>query len=204
MYYEIPITECRPGDILLCDLGTFSLKPKQTNVVGPVLSFLIGLFDAGWRTLKRKSWHCRLVVSGYGRTALVLEALAPGVVVMPIESIGLIKQRAYRWFDSPVNYDKLVTWKNEHLGKRYDVLAYAWTAIQYLFRAIWNRPIGRLLNDKYTCWELVMEFCEDFAKPMNSKRDCRLITALCRALHMIPTDTVKPKTLSVIKERKNR
>jgi hypothetical protein len=193
MGYEIPITECRPGDTILCD---------EAGPVAGVLSFLIGLFNNDWRTLKRKPWHCRLVVSGYGATATVLEALAPGVVNSPIDSIPLDKQHAYRWLDSPINSYNLTRWAFEHLGKRYDVLAYFWTAFQYLFRAIWNRYIPRLLDDHYTCWELVMEFYEDFGKPMHSKRDCPLITDLCYALHiMTPTLDYTNKKLSVVAER---
>jgi hypothetical protein len=199
MNYQIPITECRPGDLILCDLGTICLKPS--NIVGPVLSFLIGLFDREWHGLERKPWHCRIVVSGYGRTAVVLEALAPGVVEMPIDSIPLNKQRAYRWLDAPVNAATLKEWIDCHLGKRYDVLAYGFTALQYLLRAIWNRYIPRLLDDRYTCWELVMEFYEDSGKPMHSKRDCPLITDLCRALGLIYGRYGKRKALSVMEAR---
>lgn len=204
MTYEIPISEVRPGDILLCDNGKFSMNPKNTNIIGPILSFFIGIFDSEWLKMKRKPWHCRLVISGYGRTAIVLEALAGGVQQKTIDYIPLEKQRAYRWFDSPINAAKLKAWVDEHEGKPYDVLIYFWTAVQYLFRALWNRRIPRLLDDKYTCWELVMEACEDFDKPMNSKRDCPLITDLCRALHIITPTTGENRTLSVIKERNRR
>jgi hypothetical protein len=174
------------------------------NKAGPLagfISFLSSIFDSQWRDLKRKPWHVRLVVSGYGRTATVLDALAKGVEEKPIDSIPLDKQQAYRWFDDSINADFLKKWVEAHIGKRYDVLAYFWTAAQYLARAIFNRYIPRLLDDKYTCWELIMEFCEDAGKPMNSKRDCPLITDLCKALGILVYTTGGHKILSVIKER---
>jgi hypothetical protein len=195
MKYEIPVTEVRPGDILLCDGSGFIFS---------VLSFLISIFDSGWRKLKRKPWHCRLVVSGYGRAAIVLEALAGGVVEKTIDSIPLSKQRAYRWFKEPINMDFLSTWVDAHLGKPYDVMAYFSTAAQYLLRAIWNRRIPRLLDDRYTCQELIMEFCEDAGKPMQSKRDCPMITDLCKSLGIILSRKGGYKLLSVLKERKTK
>jgi hypothetical protein len=192
MNREIPLAEVRPGDILLC---------AGSGFIFSVLSFLISIFDSDWRKLKRKPWHCRLVVSGYGRTAIVLEALAGGVVEKPIDAIPLEKQRAFRWFNEPINADFLSKWVDAHLGKPYDVMAYFSTAAQYLLRAIWNRRIPRLLDDRYTCQELIMELAEDAGKPMASKRDCPLITDLCKALGIITSRKGGYKLLSVLKER---
>lgn len=202
MYREIPMEQCRQSDVILCDVGKLSFKAGATNIVGPVLSFLIGLFNEDWRKLSRKPWHVRLVKSGYGTTATILEALGPGVLDKPIDSIPLSKQRAYRWFDDLPNADRHDKWCKEHLGKKYDVLAYPWTAIQYLARAIWNHYIPRLLDDRYTCWELWAEYCEDFTKPMHSKRDCPMITDICRSLGLIVRGySYKHKVLSVLAER---
>jgi hypothetical protein len=204
MNREIPLSEVRPGDFILCDLGNFSLKPKSTNIVGPVLSFLIGIFDSQWLNLQRKPWHVRFVSKGFGLSATVCEALAGGVCEKFLDSIPLEKQRAYRWFNDPLTQDWLDKWVGEHLGKPYDVMAYFSTALQYLLRAIWNRRIPRLLDGQYTCQELVMELAEDAGKPMASKRDCPMITDLCKALGIITSRKGGYKLLSVLAERKTR
>jgi len=195
MNRKIPIEEVRAGDIILCD---------KSGPVAGVISFLISLFDSQWRSLRRKPWHVRLVVSGYGRTAIVLEALGPGVEEKPIDSIPLDKQQAYRWFNEPINANFLKQWVEDHLGKPYDINAYFWTAFQYLVRHIFNRRIPRMLDNRYHCVELVMEFCEDAGKPMASKYDCPLITDLCKALGILVYTDGGHKILSVLKERGRR
>jgi hypothetical protein len=192
MNREIPLSDVRPGDIILCD---------SAGPLAACLSFMISVFDSDWRNLQRKPWHVRFVSKGVGLNATVCEALSPVVCERRLTSIPILKQRAYRWFDDGIQQEWLDRWVYAHCGLRYDVLIYFWTAIVYLARAVWNRYIPRLLDDRYTCWELVMEMCEDAGKPMHSKRDCPLITDLCQAIGLLPKHGGEIKELSVVADR---
>jgi hypothetical protein len=69
-----------------------------------------------------------------------------------------------------------------HLGKKYDVALYPWTTLQYFVRHWFNHRIPRLLDDRYTCWELEQEWEEMFNVTWGSKYDCPLITDLLREI----------------------
>ena len=192
MNREIPLTQVRPGDIILC---------KSGGLLATTLGTLIAVFDSDWRHLKWKPWHVRFVSRYYGTSSIVCESTADGIQENPLTSIPLERQKAYRWFDHTLDIDWLDDWVQAHLGLPYDVMVYPWTAIQYLARAVWNRRIPRLLDDRYTCWENVAEMAEDACKPLHSKRDCPMITDLCRALGILPIGYITTTKLSVVRER---
>lgn len=192
---NIPIANAKPGDIIAFR-GT-----------GPAFSFfssLLCIFDGGWRKLNWKPWHMGIAWSEHDGGLLVLEATGGGVKANQKPTVELeTKCRAYGWLDEPPSSSKMAEFFDSHINKRYDVLIYVWTTAQYLFRHLFNRRIPRLLDDRFTCWELAFEFCEDMGKPISSKYDCPMITDFLRAVNEIPGYKVpkKAKVLSVIVER---
>jgi hypothetical protein len=103
-------------------------------------------------------WHMAVMFWHEGDDWTVLEATWPEVRLNNLSKMG--ENRAYRWFDVEPDHDKISKFVNNMLGKRYDVLLYSWTAVQYLISHFWNRPIPWLLDDRVTCWELVTKFDE--------------------------------------------
>ncbi len=150
------------------------------------ISFLLSLVNPSWRRRDWKPWHT-LFISGQNRYGSwqVCEALAPGIVVNPLSNYDGEDYRMYRWFDSQLDQAKVNLYVSTHLGRAYDVAQYFFTAIQYLVRHFWNRPIPRLLDNRYSCWENLFEFCSDMGKPIEQigrEYDCPLITEVVTAL----------------------
>ena len=155
----IPYDELRVGDILVF---------KGGGLVFEILGRILKLSERHW---DRWGWHTGFVV--YGNQ--VCESIAEGIVLSPLSKYKPEETRVYRWLDTPPTNKKINTYLKSHLGKRYDVAIYFWTALQYLIRHFWNRRIPRLLNDRFTCWENISEFCDDMGKPILSHFDCPML-----------------------------
>ncbi len=143
-----------------------------------ILSVLLSFFNSEWRNQDWKPWHTAFVFAKDSYGWVICEALAEGVTTNYLDESK--EYRVYRWFDNPPF--RLREFICDHLYAEYDVLLYFWTAVQYLARHYWNRPIPRLLDNKFTCWELVAEMCESMGKPIISKYDCPIITDILKAL----------------------
>jgi len=152
---------------------------------GPVyecLSRVIRLFERKW---DRWGWHVAFVanVTDDG-TVYICEALGPGVLVSELSGYSL-PYRVWRWFPNELPQSQVDTFVEDVLGKPYDVAIYGWTALQYLVRHFFNRRIPRLLDDRYTCWELVWYFCREMGQPLQSIYDCPIITDLHKAMGIL-------------------
>jgi hypothetical protein len=159
-------SEIRPGDIIVFQGDGFLFE---------VLSRLLKLFE---RNYERWGWHTAFVFAQDSYGWIICEALVGGVTTNYLDTSRSF--RVYRWFASPPW--RLREFICQYIGCRYDILLYPWTAVQYLIRHYWNRPIPRLLDNKFTCWELVAEMCESMGKPIVSKYDCPIITDILKAL----------------------
>lgn len=106
----------------------------------------------------------------------ILEARQDGVEINLYPTLFLKSQtRMYQWLDKQPTKKQLKSFLGTHLGNKYDVTIYFWTSFQYLIRHFFNHRIPRLLDNRYTCWELVFEFCEAMGKPISSIYDCPII-----------------------------
>jgi len=144
-----------------------------------ILTKLLKLFYKnydGW------GWHMGIVASRTtdGNDYWILEATWPTSKLTLLSQMG--KYRSYQWLDV-INMNKHYEFVNSHIGKKYDILLYPWTTIQYLFRHYWNKPIPRLLDDRFTCWELATEYCEFMGKRMVSKYDCPILPEIVTKLN---------------------
>jgi len=144
------------------------------------ISRALKLFERWWDGW---GWHLSIAWKKAGNGWYILEATGDGVEVNFYRNKYLFTDtRIYQWFATPPTRKVMDKFYREHIGKKYDVAIYFWTALQYLFRHFWNKRIPRLLDDRYTCWELVFEFCDEMGKPLGSKYDCPIITDFVKAM----------------------
>ena len=71
---------------------------------------------------------------------------------------------------------------DSHINKRYDVAVYFWTALAIIIRHYFNRPIPKLLDNRFSCWELVQEFTTHCGKPVLSRYDVIILPDMLEAL----------------------
>ncbi len=158
------------------NIGTI-VEFRRTGFIAKILGGILKLFERQWDGW---GWHLAIVYERADNDIgwYILEATWPSVEINYYSDEFIWHNcRVYDWFNEPPRKVLLNKFMQEHLGKRYDVLLYPWTTIQYLIRHYINRRIPRLLDDKFTCWELVTEICEYLGKPIQqSKYDCPLIS----------------------------
>ncbi len=159
---------------------------------GPVFGFfniLLNLFDDYWRSLDWKPWHMGILWQETYGGWYVLEAIGQGVKINYYSTEHLKDNtRCWDWLDGEASMEKRFEFLRGHIDKRYDVGIYFWTMLQYLVRHYFNHRIPRLLDERFTCWELVSEWCEFMEKPIHSKYDCPLITDILKNLEECQDD----------------
>ncbi len=161
--------------ILKSDLVVF----QGGGTVFQILSRLIKIFNPWWN---RWGWHTAIVWrQGIGGWFL-LEATGQGVQEKFYTNIYLREHTLiYHWLPKCPAQRKMDKFFEEHILKHYDVTSYFWTTLQYLIRHYFNHRIPRLLDDRYTCWELIFEFCEKMGREIGSRYDCPMITEMVKA-----------------------
>jgi len=160
------------------DLVEFKRRGPVSFIMGGLLKLLDRTWD-GW------GWHLAIVweKSDLSDGWYILEALAGGVEANYYSLDDLkTRCRVYHWLDAMPAVEQLDQFLNGHIKKSYDVAIYFWTTLQYLVRHFFNRRIPRLLDDRYTCWELVFEYCEEMGKPIGTKYDCPMIDDFIRVV----------------------
>jgi len=111
----------------------------------------------------------------------ILEAAGQGVEINWYSDKALSeKTRCWDWFDEEPEVSQMETFLQEHIDKRYDVAIYFWTGLAIIIRHYFNRPIPKLLDDRFCCWELAAEFCAEMGKPVVSKYDVIILPELIR------------------------
>jgi hypothetical protein len=138
------------------------------------------LFEKDWDGW---GWHVGIVwqrgLSGW----FILEAVGAGVRINYYEEATLNgRVRTHRWLEEEPAEEKMNDFLAGHIEKKYDVAVYFWTALQYLVRHYFNRRIPRLLDDRYTCWELAAAFYDAMGKPAHSKYDCPMLPDMLRTI----------------------
>jgi hypothetical protein len=156
---------------------------KRKGFVSFFLGGILKLFDRKWDGW---GWHLAVVWEVKQEGCYVLESLAGGVEInyYPNEFFTTEphKCRVYTILTKKPTKKFMSKFLKTHINKKYDVAIYFWTALQYLIRHYFNHRIPRLLDDRYTCWELVFEFLEEAGKPIVSKYDCPMITDFMKAV----------------------
>ena len=171
MGYVDDSTQAKRGDIVLF---------KGSGLVYEILSRALKFFEWNW---DRWGWHLGFVSgdSPFTDVVSICESTGKGVTESYLD-LTRKDIRVYRWFDEEPRRYKVRNFVSAHLGCDYDVAQYFWTGLQYLIRHFWNRRIPRLLDSRYTCWELVFEFAEDMGKPIGSRYDCPMLVDLLKVV----------------------
>jgi hypothetical protein len=161
----------KKGSIIECKREGFA-----SFILGGILKRLEPAWD-GW------GWHLGIAwekgVAGW----YVLESTGKGVQLSFYSNKYLQENtRCYDWLGVEPPQDKLDRFLKRYIGKDYDIAIYFWTALAVIIRHYFNRPIPKLLDNRFSCWELVGEFCAEMGKPIVSKYDVIIISDVIRAL----------------------
>lgn len=161
----IPPDEIKAGDILIF---------KRKGVVSGALGWVLRRFERWWDGW---GWHMAIAWQKGRFGYWILEAAAEGVRVNLIRD-DLLKTdiRAYRWLDEPPADEEMEKFMVNNLDCGYDVTVYFWTMIQYLVLHFFNHSISRILDNRYTCWELAFFFTRKMGKPIQSVHKYPMIT----------------------------
>lgn len=169
-------------DIVEFPRGKLKLTNPNRNIVAPILGGILKLIESDWDGW---GWHLGIAYQEQTRNGvhgwIILESIGKGVDTHWRSDTDLSRCRTWKWFKH-VNAVYAEAFKDEHLGDDYDVNVYFWTGIAIIFRHYWNRRIPRLLDDRYTCWELVQQFAEKMGKPICSPYDVIIICDMIKAL----------------------
>lgn len=129
---EVPLSQARPGDILVF---------KRSGLVANILSWLIvKIREPKW---DRYGWHLAPIVAGNA----YLDAQFPRVKLSLISDIKR-EVKCYRVFQEPPSADKISLAINYLLDKPYDCLVYFWTFLWAIHLVRF-----RIINPLFTCWE---------------------------------------------------
>ena len=160
----------------------YIIEFKGKGIIFQVLSALLSIFDSDWRKLKWKPWHLAIAWRRAYDGWYVLEA-RHGVEINYFSDKFLTKNtRSYQWLDEVPTTKKMNKFFEEHIGKSYDVAVYFWTSLAIIIRHYFNHPIPKLLDNRFSCWELVQEFTAAMNKPIVSCYDVVIITDIVKAL----------------------
>ena len=164
------------------ELGALVLV-KGEGLTFRIISGLLSLLNPSWRKRKWKPWHT-FFICGHddSRGWLICEALGEGVCVHPLANYTSKEYRMYRWFDSPRDQNKITDFVASHLGQKYDILVYPLTALAYLARHYWGRPVPRLFDNSWSCWELVYYFADRMGQSFAESYDFPMINELLDSL----------------------
>ena len=132
------------------------------GLIFKVLSRILWLFNRWW---DRKHWHLAIAWESAESGWWVMEADAKGVQINFKPDEVLNKCKILSFLKKVPGKKKRKQFKDSHLGLSYDAAVYFLTMIQYLVLHFFNRPLPRILDNRFTCWELAEEWCVFNGKP---------------------------------------
>lgn len=147
---------------------------RRKGFVSGVLGWILKRFERSWDGW---GWHMGIAwkkgIYGYW----ILEAAAEGVRVNLID-VEKFKDdiRFYKWLDEPPSDEAMEEFMLENLKYDYDVAVYLFTVLQYLVFHFLNHRIPRLLNKRYTCWELAFWYARVMGKPIQEIHKYPMVT----------------------------
>jgi len=161
----IPYNEIQAGDILVF---------KRKGFVFGVLGWILKRFERSWDGW---GWHMAIAWKKGRFGYWILEAAAEGVRVNLIsDKVMKTDVRIYRWLEAPPSDEDLEKFMADNFDYGYDVAVYLLTMLQYLVLHFFNHRIPRLLDNRYTCWELAFWFAREMGKPIQSIHKYPIIT----------------------------
>jgi len=180
---EVSKKDIRIGDNVI-------FKRESKDVIAFLVSAFIKIFYPNW---DRWGWHMAVIIE---RVALphgeidwkVLEATMPSARVNYLSNMN--ECRIYRWFNKPLDLDKIDAFVNKHLGCKYDIWKYLFTVTYGILRYTFKINLGKWENDEYYCWEMVEEFNEQMGKPFTTKHETLILPDLQKLLESSGCDNI--------------
>jgi len=154
---------------------------KRSGPVATVLGGLLKLFERDWDGW---GWHLAILWEKRSEGWMILESVKNGVSLNYYPNKDLERTRIWLWFEELPTREVMEIFYKDHIGKRYDAAIYFWTVLQYIIRHYFNHRIPRLLDDRFTCWELVFWFARCMGKPIQSVYDCPIITDFLKVMEV--------------------
>lgn len=166
-------TDIRIGDQVVFDGDGLLFK---------VLSVILSWLDPYYKSLNPKPWHVGFI-SRYDLDEgwIICEATGEGVQENPLSMYNPEYYQIYRWLDNVDNL-KVYQFVNEHLGCKYDNMAYVWVTIATMANKVLGLNLGRWQNNSMMCWELLECFNEYMGKPFTKDYRTITISDICKAL----------------------
>ena len=152
---------------------------KGQGFIFRVLSWLLKQFEKGYVAW---GWHLAIAVEYHKQKGwLIAESIAGGVTLSWLDQK---KQhfRSYKWFDQHIHSSEVRRFIADRAGCSYDVGCYFWTMLQYLVLHFLNHSLPRVLNRRYSCWELIFEFCREMGKPLQPLHRYPLISDFMKGM----------------------
>ena len=147
---------------------------RRKGFVSGVLGWILKRFERSWDGW---GWHMAIAWKKGTIGYWILEAAAKGVRVNLID-VNMFKDeiRFYKWLDEPPSDEALEEFMLDNLKYGYDVAVYPLTMLQYLVFHFFKHRIPRLLNNRYTCWELAFWYARVMGKPIQKIHKYPMVT----------------------------
>jgi len=165
-------TNIKRGDII---------EFKRRGFVSAVLGWLLKRIEKDYDGY---GWHTAIAWQPAPQGWYILEAIQHGVTLNWYTEENIFNHsRVWTWLKEEPDPVVMSSLLPKYLYKKYDVAIYFWTAVAVIFRHYFNRPIPKLLDNRFDCWELIQEFTMDMEDPILSRYDVIIITDLVKALN---------------------
>ena len=130
------------------------LNFKRGGFIASVLGWLIKKLDPEW-----DGWGWHLAIRYDDK--YMLEATGKGVKLSPIKG----EYRTYKVLSYEPDNKQILEFLDKTYGAKYDTIVYVWTILWYIGQRF-NINVPRIINNRYTCWELVYYFCREMGEPI--------------------------------------
>lgn len=153
---------------------------KRKGFVSWFLGGLLKLLKRDWDSW---GWHLGIAWQRSWYGWYILEATGKGICLNWYSDAYLAQStRVWEWFDEELDPMDMSSFLKKHINKKYDVAIYFWTSLAVIIRHYFNHPIPKLLDDRFSCWELVQEFSTEMGKPIISRYNVVVIIDIIKAL----------------------
>ena len=168
------MADIKAGDNIIWKL------PDKGDTLASVLSRILAWKDPSWKARSWKGWHEGYIVKVLDTGEIVTSQAVnakEGVCAVTYSDVAAMGDcKIYHWLDNS-DQVKIDQYAAEHNGDKYDVMAYVWTIITYLF----NLKFA-IINNKETCWENVSQFDRCMGKELQPEDEMPLISKMMNKL----------------------
>lgn len=151
---------------------------KGNGTLFSVLSTIVSWKEPSWKARKWKGWHMGYIIRILDSGEIITsQAIANGVSAVTYPDFAAMGDcHIYHWLDNP-DQAKIDLYASEHNEDKYDIPAYFWTIIAYLF----NLDFA-IFTKREDCWENVSRFDRFIGKELQLEDKMPLISDMMNVL----------------------